>query len=139
MHSDDIDFQIEADFAGLTSAGVVNAAVDISDKVGHIMNYGDGWYLGVYVAGMYSLAFIYDDVSTVVTEALKLIPQESKFYQAMNDVIGWHSQYPDDWTRTWQEIENSEWAIDLHCPDGIYNRTVFPRQDTSLYVRSKPT
>ncbi len=38
--------------------------LDISDRVGHIMNYGDGWYGGVYVASMYALAFISDDVES---------------------------------------------------------------------------
>ena len=120
MHSDDIDFQIEADFAGLTSAGVLDAAVKTADKVGHIMNCGDGWYSGVYVAGMYSLAFVSDDIDFVVNEALKLIPEQSKYYQAMSDVIQWHREYPDDWTKTWREIEESEWSYDLHCTAGVY-------------------
>jgi hypothetical protein len=120
MHSDDIDFQIEADFAGLTSPGVIAAAVDISDRVGHIMNYGDGWYSGVYVAAMYSMAFVSNDIPFVVNEALNVIPKESKYYQAMSDVIKWHKKYPNDWTKTWQEIENSEWAFDLHCTAGVY-------------------
>jgi hypothetical protein len=120
MHSDDIDYQIEADFAGLTSAGVPQAAVNISDKVGHIMNYGDGYYSGVYVAAMYSLAFISDDIDFVVNEALKLIPEESKYYQAMQDVINLHKKFPDDWTKTWSAIENSEWGYDLHCTAGVY-------------------
>ncbi len=120
MHSDDIDFQIEADFAGLTSAGVPVAAIKIADKVGHIMNYGDGWYSGVYVAVMYCLAFLTDDIPFVVKEALKVIPEESKYHQAMTDVINWHEEYPDDWTKTWQEIENSDWSYDLHCPKGVY-------------------
>jgi len=120
MHSDDIDFQIEADFAGLTSAGVPDAAVKTADKVGHIMNYGDGWYSGVYVAAMYSLAFISDDIHFIVNEALKLIPVESKYHRAMSDVINWHKKYPDDWTKTWHEIEESEWEYDLHCPRGVY-------------------
>ncbi len=120
MHSDDIDFQIEADFAGLSSGGVFDAAVDISDRVGHLMNYGDGWYSGVYVAALYSLAFFTDDINYMVNEALKLIPQESKYYQAMMDVINWHKQYPDDWTKTWHEIEKCEWSYDLHCTGGIY-------------------
>src|SRR5680860_951353 len=98
-HSDDIDFQIEADFAGLMSPGMVNTAAEICDKVGHIMNYGDGWYGGVYVAAMYSLAFISNDVDFVVNEALKTIPQESKFYQCVEDVIEWHKEFPEDWTQ----------------------------------------
>jgi len=120
MHSDDIDFQIEADFAGLTSPGVTAAAVDISDRVGHIMNYGDGWYSGVYVATMYSLAFVSDDIPFIVNEALKVIPEKSKYYKAMSDVIKWHKKYPNDWTKTWHEIENSEWAFDLHCTACVF-------------------
>ena len=53
-HADCIDYQIESDFAGLMSPGMPNAASAISDKIGHIMNYGDGWYGGVYVGAMYS-------------------------------------------------------------------------------------
>jgi len=121
MHSDDIDYQIEADYAGLTSAGVPAAAVEISDKVGHIMNYGDGWYSGVYVAAMYALAFISDDLDYIIHEALKLIPEESKYHRAMTDVINFHKQYPDDWTKTWHAIEESDWAYDLHCARAIYH------------------
>ena len=61
-HADDLDFQIEADFAGLMSPGMPNAASEFCDRAGHIMNYGDGWYGGVYVAAMYSLSFVSDDI-----------------------------------------------------------------------------
>ena len=40
-HADCIDYQIESDFAGLMSPGMPNTASAISDKIGHIMNYGD--------------------------------------------------------------------------------------------------
>jgi len=118
-HADDLDFQIEADFAGLMSPGMVNAASDFSDRVGHIMNYGDGWYGGVYVAAMYSLAFISDDIEFIVTEALKTIPQQSVYYQCMNDVIAWHKKYPNDWKATWFECEK-KWSADIGCPDGVF-------------------
>lgn len=36
-HADDIDYQIEADFAGLMNPGMPNSASQISDKVGHLM------------------------------------------------------------------------------------------------------
>jgi ADP-ribosylglycohydrolase len=118
-HSEDIDFQIEADFAGLMSPGMVNTASEICDKVGHIMNYGDGWYGGVYVAAMYSLAFVSDDVAWVVSEALKAIPAESLFHQCIADVIEWHQQFPDDWKQTWFECEK-KWSSDIGCPDGVF-------------------
>ena len=93
-HADDLDYQIEADYSGLMSPGMPNAASEISDKIGHIMNYGDGWYGGVYVGAMYSLAFISDDIGFIVTEALKTIPEQSRYYQCMQDVIRWHGNVP---------------------------------------------
>ena len=53
-HANDLDYQIEADYAGIMTPGMPNSASEISDKIGHIMNYGDGWYGGVYVGAMYS-------------------------------------------------------------------------------------
>jgi len=118
-HTDDIDYQIEADYAGLMSPGMPNTASEISDKIGHIMNYGDGWYGGVYVGAMYALAFISDDVQFIVEEALKTIPRESTYYQCMADVIRWHKQYPGDWKQTWFECEK-KWSEEVGCPDGVF-------------------
>jgi len=118
-HADCIDYQIEADFSGLMSPGMPNTASEISDKIGHIMNYGDGWYGGVYVGALYALAFTSSDIPFIVTEALKTIPQQSEFYQCINDVIGWHKQYPSDWKQTWLEVEK-KWASDIGCPEGVF-------------------
>ena len=96
-----------------------NAATYYSDGIGHLMNYGDGWYGGVYVAAMYALAFVCDDVETIVKEALKTIPQQSKFYRCMADVIKWHEMYPDDWELTWAMIQK-KWSFDIGCPEGVY-------------------
>lgn len=115
-HSDDIDFQIEADHLGLMSPGMPVAAAQLADKIGHIMNFGDGWYGGVYVSAMYSLAFLSSDVNFIVKEGLKMIPQESDFYKFMNDVIVLCGEN-QDWKQTWQVIE-TKWGNDLTCPDG---------------------
>jgi hypothetical protein len=118
-HADCIDYQIESDFAGLMSPGMPNTASAISDKIGHIMNYGDGWYGGVYMGAMYTLAFTSNDIQFIVREGLKSIPQQSRFYKVINDVITWHKQYPDDWKRTWFEIER-KWTEDIGCPEGVF-------------------
>lgn len=117
-HADCLDFQIEADFAGIMTPGMPNTAAALCDRIGHIMSYGDGWYGGVYVAAMYSLAYISNDIEFIVSEALKTIPEKSLFHQCMQDVIRWHKQYPDDWKRTWLEIERN-WSEDIACPDGV--------------------
>ncbi len=118
-HADDIDFQIEADFAGLMSPGMVNTSAEICDRVGHIMNYGDGWYGGVYTAAMYSLAFVTDDVEAIAEEALKVIPSASTFAQVMKDVILWHREDPKDWKRTWFRVQ-TKWSEDIGCPDLVF-------------------
>lgn len=132
-HADCIDFQIEADFAGLMSPGMPNTAAAICDKIGHIMNYGDGWYGGVYIASMYSLAFVSPDINFIVKEGLKSIPAESQFYQCMNDVIGWHQQYPDDWKATWFEVQK-KWTEDIGCPDGVMSPFNIDAKVNAAYV-----
>ncbi len=119
-HADDIDFQIEADFAGLMSPGMINTATEICDKIGHIMNYGDGWYGGVYVAAMYTLAFTSNDIHYIVEEALKVIPAESQYAQCMHDVIKWYKENPTDWKETWFKVQR-KWSEDVGCPEGVFN------------------
>jgi hypothetical protein len=118
-HADCIDYQIESDFAGLMSPAMPNTASQISDKIGHIMNYGDGWYGGVYIGSMYALAFTSSNIEHIITEALKTIPRQSEFYRCIHDVIGWHRKFPSDWKQTWLEVQK-KWADDIGCPDGVY-------------------
>ena len=117
-HADDIDYQIEADFAGIITPGMPNTASRISDRIGHLMNYGNGWYGGVYVGAMYSLAFVYDDVETIAVKALQCIPEKSSYHRCMKDVIAWHRQYPGNWKKTWQLCQDN-YANEVGCPDGV--------------------
>ncbi|MBS1523799.1 MAG: ADP-ribosylglycohydrolase family protein [Bacteroidetes bacterium] len=132
-HADDIDYQIESDFAGLMSPAMPNTASKISDKIGHIMNYGDGWYGGVFVGAMYTQAFISGDVQYIVNEALKTIPTKSTYYQCIHDVINWHKQYPNDWHQTWFELQK-KWSSEVGCPDGVFNAFDIDSKLNSAYV-----
>lgn len=132
-HADDIDFQIEADYAGLMAPGMPNTAAYYTDEIGHIMCYGDGWYGGVYVAAMYSLAFISDDIEYIVKEALKTIPEESKYYQCMSDVISWYEQYPDDWEITWALCQK-KWSYDIGCTRAVRHEFNIDATINSAYV-----
>lgn len=132
-HANDIDYQIEADYAGLMTPAMPNSASAISDKVGHIMNYGDGWYGGVYMGAMYSLAFVSSDIEYIVSEALKTIPTESKFYRAMSDVIGWWKENPTNWRATWRLCQKKWASIDI-CPEGANNDFNIDALINSAYV-----
>ncbi len=132
-HADDIDFQIEADFAGLMAPGMVNSATSIGNRIGHIMNYGDGVYGGIYVAAMYALAFVHDDVEYIVEHALTTIPSESEFHQCISDVIGWYRQYPTDWKSTWFEAQK-KWTADKGCTDGVFKSYNIDAKINAAYI-----
>ncbi len=104
-HSDDIDYQIEADYAGLIAPGMPTVAIELGEKFGRMMNYGDGLYAGQFVSGMYTTAFFVTDIEKIINAGLACIPKQSQYYQMVTDVIGWYKEYPDDWVKSWEKIE----------------------------------
>jgi hypothetical protein len=117
IHANDIDFQIEADFIGLMCPGLPRQVVRYCDRVGHVMNYGDGVYGGMFVGGMYSAAFFEGDLRAIVEAGLACIPAKSSYAALIRDVLAWSAQNPDDWLKTWQLLED-KYDKDDPCPDG---------------------
>lgn len=117
-HADDIDFQIEADLFGILCPGLPGESNRLCDIFGRIMNYGDGLYGGMFVAGMYAAAYFEDeDVHAVLRAGLDCIPPESQYRKCIEDVIAWHERSPGDWRATWQRIED-KWQDDIDCMPG---------------------
>jgi len=105
-HADDIDYQIEADYAGLIAPGLPNFVIELGEKFGRLMNYGDGLYGGQFVGGMYAEAFFEDDIVKIVRAGLKCVPKKSQFAECISDVLAWYEKNPNDWEKTWQLIED---------------------------------
>jgi hypothetical protein len=105
-HADDIDYQIEADFAGLVSPGMPNLCIELGEKFGRLMNYGDGVYGGQWVSAMYAEAFFEKDPRKLIEAGLKCVPEKSQYYEAIADVLGWYTADPNNWEATWQLVEN---------------------------------
>lgn len=103
----DIDFQIESDYAGLMSPAMPNVAVKFAEPAGRSINSNDGFYCGAYVAAMYSIAFVSNDMEFVVVEAMKVLPAESRMRKIASDVVKWHGENPNDWKYAWQKIEDN--------------------------------
>ena len=115
LHSNDIDFQIEADVVGIVCPGLPRESNRLCDTFGHIMCYGDGVYGGMFVAGMYSAAYFEDqDVRKVIEAGLACIPEKSKYHESVSDAIRWHDEAPDDWLATWRKIE-AKWQTNDDC------------------------
>jgi hypothetical protein len=117
LHADDIDFQIEADVFGMISPGMPQVSNRYDERMGHIMNYGDGVYGGMFISAMYTQAFFAKDIREVVENGLKAIPAKSQYAQLIRDVIRWHDENPNDWLKTWHLLQ-AKWGEVDHCPDG---------------------
>ncbi len=103
-HADDIDYQIEADFAGLIAPGLPNTVIELGEKFGRLMNYGDGLYGGQFVGGMYAEAFFETNIEKIVRAGLECIPKGSQYHECITDVLMWYRQNPDNWQKTWRLI-----------------------------------
>ncbi len=121
IHADDIDFQIEADYIGFMCPGLPQTASSIADKIGHIMNYGDGVYGGIFVAAIYSTAFFESDILKIIENALRSIPAESDYFKIIRDVITLHQHYPADWKAAWKELEDKWGDVDICGAGSAFN------------------
>jgi hypothetical protein len=121
LHADDIDFQIEADYIGFMCPGMPNTGSAIAEKIGHIMNYGDGVYGGIFVGALYSEAFLESDISKIIEKALGSIPAESDYSKIIKDVIKLHRQYPSDWQASWKELEAKWGDVDICGAGSAFN------------------
>lgn len=118
LHADDIDFQIEADFIGVMCPGLPQQSNRFCDRVGRVMNYGDGLYGGMFVAGMYSAAFFEDDPRKVVAAGLACIPEKSPYALAISDLLTWSADEAD-WRVVWQKLQE-KWDKHDVCPNGVH-------------------
>jgi hypothetical protein len=84
---DDIDWQIESDFVGLMNPGQPHSAAEIAFRAGHVMNYGDGVYGGVFVATMIAKAFTADSVREIAEAGRDALPAESEYRIVIDEVF----------------------------------------------------
>lgn len=119
IHANDIDFQIEADFIGLMAPGLPQVAIELCERVGRVMNYGDGLYGGMFVAGMYAAAFFEVDPEAVVRAGLACMPEGSTYYQTIADTLEAFEKHPDDWQACWTTV-NAQWDRHESCPEGAF-------------------
>ncbi len=113
-HADDIDYQIESDFAGLIAPGMPDVAVQLGEKFGRMICYGDGLYGGQFISGMYAEAFFEKDPARIVRAGLRCIPADSQYCQCISDVLYWHARYPDNWMKVWNLIDQKYRVNPIH-------------------------
>ncbi len=124
-HPDDIDYQIEADFSGLVAPGMPGVVIELGERFGRLMNYGDGLYGGQFIGGMYAEAFFEGDPVKIVEAGLRCIPAESQYAECIRDVLAWHRESPGDWTAAWRKVDEKYQRNPAYrktsCDKGDYN------------------
>ncbi len=78
-----------------------NTVIELGEKFGRLMNYGDGVYAGQFMGAMYAEAFFETDVHRIIAAGLAAIPPQSRYAEMVRDMLRWHSENPDDWEKTW--------------------------------------
>lgn len=121
IHADDIDFQIESDYIGFMCPGMPATASAIADRIGRIMNYGDGVYGGIFVAALYSEAFFESDIRKIIEKALLSIPAESDYHKTISDVLLLYDRYPGDWRAAWMQLEGKWGEVDICGAGSTFN------------------
>lgn len=116
IHADDIDFQIDADFIGFMCPGMPGLVRSYCDRIGPIMNDGDGIYGGVFIATMHSLAFFSDDILDIVEGALRNIPSESAYARCVSDVVACYKADSSDWKAAWKTVQE-KWGNHICHPN----------------------
>ncbi len=103
--TDWIDYQIEADFSGIICPGMPWQVIEMGEKFGRLMNYGDGLYAGQFIGGMYAAAYFESNIHKIIEAGLACIPSQSQYAECIRDVVKWHENDPVNWENTWQLIE----------------------------------
>ena len=113
-HADDIDWQIECDFLGQMYPGLVNEAALRAFEVGHIMNYGDGVYGGVFITAMHAAAYTAGSIEEIARTGIDAVPEGTKFRTLVEEVFAdWKEG--KKWEEVWQILQD-KWGEDDKCP-----------------------
>jgi hypothetical protein len=114
-HAEDSDFAKAADVLGLLTPGMPRTLLKTTDPIGHITNTGEGYYGGIYVAALNSLAFISKNPVEIVNHALRSLPEKSDYRKCLEDVAFQTKQHPNEWMKNWIYL-SSEWRKHTGCP-----------------------
>lgn len=132
-HADDNDFQCHADFIGLMFPALPQSASHLSNKVGHLINYGDGYYGGLYVGTLYSLSFVSEKPEDIINDALTAIPEKSNFFQCVKYAVDQYSQFPNAWDGALAQFQK-KWSKKFGCPDRLAGKEDTDAKINAAYI-----
>ncbi len=115
-HADDNNFMSSSDVIGLAFPAMPSKAAELCNAVGHVNSQGDGYYSGLMIATLYSLAFYHKDLRAAIDAAMHTLPARSKINQALQECLNYCQQFPQD-PRAAKTKFLARWNSEVHCPD----------------------
>ncbi len=114
-HAECIDWQIDGDSLGMVCPGMPMPAMDITWRLGHVINYGNGVYGAMYVSAMIQEAYFASSLQQIIEAGRQVLPEGSVYRRQVDDVINWHSQ-GHSIESNWQLHRDKYWHL-RHCSD----------------------
>ncbi|MBQ9428382.1 MAG: S-layer homology domain-containing protein, partial [Clostridia bacterium] len=111
---------IENETLGMVTAGLPNAAVDLTGIFASVTSDRDPIRWAQFFSTMYALAYVESDMSTIVDLAKEVFPADSWERSVVDGCIEIHNTYPDSWRQ----------AI-LECNDRFY-RPQYDKENGNL-------
>ncbi|MHC4443483.1 MAG: ADP-ribosylglycohydrolase family protein [Planctomycetota bacterium] len=103
-HRQWIGAQMKAEIWGMIAPALPKVAADYAEQDAMVTHVKNGIYGAQYIAAAVSIAMVEDDPRTVVGQALKVIPSNSEYAQAVKDVAECYDQGMD-WEEAWRVLD----------------------------------
>ena len=102
--AEQIGAQIFIDGWAMVAPGDPAMAADLARRAGSVSHDGEAIYGAQVLAAMEALAYVEQDIDTLLDTAIGFIPRDSVIYRMIGDIRGWHAAQPDDWRATREQI-----------------------------------
>ncbi|MBQ4573995.1 MAG: ADP-ribosylglycohydrolase family protein [Clostridia bacterium] len=87
--------RIRGDFLGFITPGEPELAAELGWRDARISHVKNGIYGEMYICAMIAAAAVTNDVEEIIEAGLAQIPQKSRHYEAMRQVIAWYKEGAD--------------------------------------------
>ena len=125
-----IGAQMRGEIWGMIAPGMPALAAEYARRDASITHTGNGIYGEQFLSALISAAMVESDRDKIIQTALKTIPAESAYAEAVRDAVAWHQQYPD-WLSAWKQLDK-KWGFlkdgkrDAPFADAKYNTNQDP-------------
>ena len=92
---------------GMSAAAMPNVAVEQAELFGGATSDRDPIRWLKFFTALISMAYVEDDIPTMMREAQKILPEDCWQYKCIDEAFRLYEEYPDDWRRAVVNIEKN--------------------------------